>query len=201
MPVHGGQPALYGFDLSESLYYDARRKTGDAFYEILGDAPGYSLKVGINSAEVSALPPIDFLFIDACHEHPWPALDLLSLSRFLKEGAVVALDDIELIFKDEPWARLQDGPRDLYRSWRGQKWIADETRNLGFLHYDKSTMLESLPACLSLEWNTSLGEAIARQFLAVCALIPGSSAIAAVIAAKALARFDQSAANSRPEKK
>jgi hypothetical protein len=88
-----------------------------------GDAPGYSLKVGINSAEVSALPPIDFLFIDACHEHPWPALDLLSLSRFLKEGAVVALDDIELIFKDEPWARLQDGPRDLYRSWRGQKWM------------------------------------------------------------------------------
>jgi predicted O-methyltransferase YrrM len=181
---NGGQPAVYGFDLSESLYYDARRKTGDAFYEILGDAPGYSLKVGINSAEVSALPPIDFLFIDACHEHPWPALDLLSLSRFLKEGAVVALDDIEMIFKNEPWARLQDGPRDLYRSWRGQKWIADKTRNLGFLHYDKSIMLKSLPACLSLEWNTSLSEAITRQFLAVCALIPGSSAIAEVIAAK-----------------
>jgi hypothetical protein len=106
------------------------------------------------------------------------------LSRFLKESAVVALDDIELIFKNEPWARLQDGPRDLYRSWRGKKWIADETPNLGFLHYDKSIMLRSLPACLSLEWNTSLSEAIIRQFLAVCARVPGSSAIADVIAAK-----------------
>jgi hypothetical protein len=72
---------------------------------------------------------------------------------------------------------------------------------LGFLHYDKSVMLESLPACLSLEWNTSLSEAITRQFLAVCALIPGSSAIADVIAAKASAGFDQSAATRRPEKK
>ena len=149
---------------------------------------------------MSALPPIDFLSIDACHEHPWPALDLLSLSRFLKEGAVVALDDLELIFENESWARLQDGPRDLYRSWRGQKWIADETRNLGFLNYDKSIMLESLPACLSLEWNTSLSEAITRQFLAVCSLIPGSSAIADVIAAKSFVGFDQSAAITRPEK-
>jgi Methyltransferase domain len=167
-------------------HYDASRKTGDAFYEILGDAPGYSLTVGIYSAGVSGLPAIDFLFIDACHQHPWPALDLLSLSRFLKEGTVVALDDIELIFKNEPWARLQDGPRDLYRSWRGRKWIADETRNLGFLHYDKSIMLESLPSCLSLDWNTSLSEGISRQYLGVCALIPGSSAIANVIAEQSM---------------
>jgi hypothetical protein len=149
---------------------------------------------------VSALPPIDFLFIDACHQHPWPALDLLALSRFLKEGAVVALHDIQLIFKKKSWARRQDGPRDLYRSWRGQKWIADESRNLGFLRYDRSAMLESLPSCLSLDWNTPLDEATARQFLAVCALIPGSSAIADVIAAKASAGFDQSAATRRPEK-
>jgi predicted O-methyltransferase YrrM len=181
---NGGRPAVYGFDLSESLYYDARRKTGDAFYEILGDAPGYSLTVGISSAGVSGLPAIDFLFIDACHQHPWPALDLLSLSRFLKQGAVVGLHDIELIFKKKTWARLQDGPRDLYRSWRSQKWIADETRNLGFLHYDKRIMLESLPSCLSLDWNTSLSEGISRQYLGVCALIPGSSAIADVIKAK-----------------
>jgi predicted O-methyltransferase YrrM len=182
----GGQPAVYGFDLSESLYYDARRKTGDAFYEILGDAPGNSPTVGIYSAGVSDLPAIDFLFIDACHQHPWPALDLLSLSRFLKQGAVVALHDIELIFKKRSWARLQDGPRDLYRSWRSQKWIADETRNLGFLLYDRRAMLESLPSCLSLDWNTSLSEEISRQYLGVCALIPGSSAIADVIAEQSL---------------
>jgi predicted O-methyltransferase YrrM len=180
----GTQPALYGFDLADTLYYDNRRKTGDAFYEILGDAPGYWLKVGINSAEVSALPPIDFLFIDACHQHPWPALDLLSFSRFLKKGAVIALHDIELIFHQEEWARLQDGPRDLYRSWRGQKWIADESVNLGFLHYDNGVMLESLPSCLSLDWNTPLDETTTHQFLAICALIPGCSAIADVITAK-----------------
>jgi hypothetical protein len=43
----GVQPALYTFDLAKNLYYDASRRSGDAFYEILGDAPGYCLNVGI----------------------------------------------------------------------------------------------------------------------------------------------------------
>jgi hypothetical protein len=57
---------------------------------------------------------------------------------------------------------------------------------LGFLLYDRRAMLESLPSCLSLDWNTSLSEEISRQYLGVCALIPGSSAIADVIAEQSL---------------
>jgi hypothetical protein len=182
----GAQPALYAFDLAKCLYYDASRRSGDAFYEILGDAPGYFLNVGLTSAEVSDLPPVDFLFIDACHQHPWPALDLLSLSRYLKEGAIVALHDLELIFQEYSWARQQDGPRDLYRSWIGKKWLGDRAPNVGFLYFEKRAMLESLVPCLSLDWNTIPNESCIRHFLDICELIPGSSLIANVISAKGL---------------
>jgi hypothetical protein len=110
------------------------------------------------------------------------------LSRYLKEGAIVALHDLELIFQEFSWAREMDGPRDLYRSWSGKKWLADRAPNVGFLYFEKSVMLDSLVPCLSLDWNTTPNKSCLRRFLAICELVPGSSRIADAIGAKGLGR-------------
>jgi hypothetical protein len=157
-------PELYAFDRAESLYYDKSRKTGDAFYEMLGPQPGYRLDPTRTTASITGLPSnIDFAFIDAEHRHPWAALDVLSVCRFLSSDATIALHDLDMIFKND-WKYL-NGPRDLYRVWQGDKYKPQECENLGFIRRGEDRMIvESVRACLLVDGDRRIAAKTARKF-------------------------------------
>jgi predicted O-methyltransferase YrrM len=89
------------YDVSPYLYFDDSRSPGDAAREILPPdllehvafrVPG----TAVDLREEFEADSIEFLFVDAAHDHPWPALDLLATLDRLKPGAIVALHDINL---------------------------------------------------------------------------------------------------------
>lgn len=180
-------PALYSFDLEEDLYFDSSRKTGSAFYEIHGARPGFTLKTRVTSADIAAneIPnKIDFAFIDAHHGTPWPALDLLSVLRFLKPGAVIALHDIRMPFKRK-WAdQNKNGPRDLYRSWYGEKWRYELCANLGFLRFSSAhDATQSIASTLEIDWDVKIDKSIQSKFSRIASeLDSNASRILTVIA-------------------
>jgi hypothetical protein len=109
---------------------DKQRKTGETFYEIHGpQASGFQLRTSVISADIDVPEKVDFLFIDANHRSPWPALDLLAASRFLAPRAIIALDDVNMPICTS--CKDTNGPRDLYRAWFGKKWCYASEPNIG----------------------------------------------------------------------
>jgi predicted O-methyltransferase YrrM len=146
-------PRLYSFDLSEPCYFNPDKKTGEAMTEIYGQPEGFKLQTGVTAADIKGIPEkVDFLFIDASHLHPWAALDLLSLSRFLKPGGVVALHDILLPVRNK--TGNHNGPRDLYRAWTGKRIHYDVAPNLGIVEYrDNEELAASLIGAFQVTWE------------------------------------------------
>ena len=89
------------FDASDRFYADPSRPVGDAARELLPAELMRRItfrnpKTAFNIRDHYAPDSLDFLFIDANHNHPWPTLDLLACLDYLRPGATVVLHDINL---------------------------------------------------------------------------------------------------------
>lgn len=96
----GPRRKLFTYDISPEFYADHSHRTGDAAREIVdghvlaqisfrnGSAATLTADHGVDS--------VDFLFLDANHKHPMPAIDLLAAIDSLRPGAEVVLHDINL---------------------------------------------------------------------------------------------------------
>lgn len=114
---------------------------------------------------------IDFAFIDAGHNHPWPTLDLLALLPLLKPGAWVALHDIILsetrlgVYRH---GRVR-GPATLFHTWRGVKrdgaTLNPPTPNLGFLQIPENIndAKDWVVASLTEEWDVAPPYAVLKK--------------------------------------
>jgi predicted O-methyltransferase YrrM len=107
------------YDISPSYYADRRRRAGSAAKELLSDDqlahirfrnPATALDVG----DDYPVDSLGFVFIDAAHKHPWPALDLLAVLTSLRPGAEVVFHDINLPLINSDW-----------QAW-GVKYLFDE---------------------------------------------------------------------------
>jgi predicted O-methyltransferase YrrM len=96
------------YDISPGYYADRRRRAGSAAMELLSPDqlahvefrnPATALDVGDDHPEDS----LGFVFIDAAHKHPWPALDLLAVLGSLRPGAEVVFHDINLPLVNPDW--------------------------------------------------------------------------------------------------
>lgn len=92
---------VLSYDASPAFYADPSHRVGDAAREILGDEMLAHIEfrnpaIALDAARELGPDAVDFLFIDADHQHPWPALDLLAMLPSLRRGATVALHDINL---------------------------------------------------------------------------------------------------------
>jgi predicted O-methyltransferase YrrM len=92
---------VHTYDINTHFYADPSVRVGDATREMLDDellehvefhAPATAASV----REHHDADSIRFAFIDASHQHPWPALDLLAMLVCLRPGAEVLLHDINL---------------------------------------------------------------------------------------------------------
>lgn len=152
---HGNDWELHTVDAMEVCYFDNSRTIGQAALEMLGDLPNIHFHRSCTALDIQRIlggREADFVFVDASHASPWAAADLLGVLPNLRVGAIVALHDVLLPFK--PGYAHQNGPRDLFRTWRGQKWVEPSAPNLGFLRFtDLRQALTDIAACLQADWD------------------------------------------------
>lgn len=100
LALRGDDFYVSSFDLYRTWNRDESRAVGDAAREIVPELMDHiSFLTEKTCADISdRFEPgtVDFLFIDANHGHPFPALDLLVPLDRLAPGAIVVLDDINL---------------------------------------------------------------------------------------------------------
>jgi predicted O-methyltransferase YrrM len=165
-------PRLYAFDLSATCYFDKSerpKKTGAAFAEVHGHEDGFHLTTGVTAADIQFDKEAEFLFVDANHDTPWAALDVMSLCRYLKPGSMIALHDTIMILRkqvvDQHYGLKKNGSRDIWRAWQGEHHCWDYAPNLGFMRFEGSQMaMESVIYSLGNSWDTKLSEEQAEKF-------------------------------------
>jgi predicted O-methyltransferase YrrM len=194
-------PKLFSFDLSRECYFDKERLTGDALREMIGDRNGYVLKTGLTTAEIEdamVSEQVQFAFIDASHKTPWAALDLLSVSRFLAPKSLIAFHDMDMIFKKST-RRNNNGSRDIFRCWIGNKYRYDGVTNLGFVVYegDREALLLSIGASLLCDWDEALPDHLVAKFSRLLDSESVSSAAARFVQSAMLSKIN-SARHFRP---
>jgi predicted O-methyltransferase YrrM len=92
---------VHSYDVDTQFYADRSRGVGDGAREMLD--PGLLAHITFHAPATAAtvrdqhdLDSIEFAFIDASHQHPWPSLDLLAMLACLRPGGEVLLHDIDL---------------------------------------------------------------------------------------------------------
>jgi predicted O-methyltransferase YrrM len=127
---------VLSYDISPTFYGDQSKQVGDAAREQL--APGLLNHIEFRHPftatalkEFHEPNELRFLFIDANHKHPWPALDLLAALDCLDRGATVVLHDINLPLLHPEFANW--GVKYLFDDLRVEKRTADgeQTPNIG----------------------------------------------------------------------
>ena len=149
---------LYAFDNLERYYADHSRRLGDYLYEQFGTLPAnLTLASGIASTEIRAWPGrphrFDLVFLDACHLHPWPCKDLLSILDIVAPGAWIVLHDVWLPLLQRQ--SRQFGPLYLYQMWPGEKCApSGNCANIGAIRLfaDSSASAAALISCCKIPW-------------------------------------------------
>lgn len=148
---------IHTVDMMERCYFDDSKIVGQAAIEMFGPTSKivfHRSTTAFDLANILGDSIVDFAFIDASHSSPWAAIDLLSIVPNLKRGAIIALHDLLLPFR-EGYSH-QNAARDLFRVWRGQKWIDPRAPNLGLIRYsDERQALGDISACLQGDWDVA----------------------------------------------
>lgn len=156
---------LHTFDLMERCYFDDTKIVGQAAKEMLDETDNVKFYRSTTSLDIKRKigeRKVDFVFIDASHSSPWAAVDLLGVLSNLRRGAIVALHDIMLPFRNG--YSNQNASRDLSRNWRGQKWVDETAPNLGMLRfYDLSQALTDIATCLQADWDADRNPEMLRN--------------------------------------
>lgn len=92
---------VVSYDIDPMFYADRTIRTGEGARaqlpkKLLDHIEFRNPAVATDARRDFAKDPIEFLFIDANHEHPWPVLDLYAMLDCLAPDATVLLHDINL---------------------------------------------------------------------------------------------------------
>jgi len=118
--VLGAPGHLRTYDLRDRLWFDEEREVGCMIGTVLGEDP---MQVGPSIASVTGgisadvalhleAGSVDFAFVDANHQHPWPILDTLMLLPLMRAGALIAHHDLQLYL--DPANNVGQGPKILF---------------------------------------------------------------------------------------
>lgn len=168
---------LHSFDVSPHCYFDPARPSGSAT-DTMTPSLKDRLRVHVGDARHAAGslaaegPAFDLAFIDACHDHPWPTLDLLWIAPLLRPGAWVVLHDVAYARmldqrrarENRPPKRSEYGPEALFESWPGAKVVGDGwAGNIGAIRIDDPAGLTPrlLHAALERPWEKQIPPEIA----------------------------------------
>jgi len=157
---------VISYDISPTFYADRSKRVGDAareqlLPELMKHVTFRHPAFALNLRQHHGNDAIKFLFIDANHKHPWPALDLLAALDCLSPGAVVVLHDINLPI-EHPEIQIW-GAKYLFDDLKVEKEVpqACEVPNIGSIKIpeDKEQFRAQLLQILfAHEWETDVRE-------------------------------------------
>lgn len=132
---------LSSFDIGRTVFQAPDMAIGHLVRETFPEGtPAWRLNTGMMSSDVARTieGKADFVFIDANHEHPWPAIDTLMAISFTKPGCLILHHDINL-----PRIRPEFdswGAAHLYDEWPGHKqsYPTDSLATSGAIVLNKS---------------------------------------------------------------
>jgi hypothetical protein len=152
---YAAAPVLYGIDLGVHTYFDAGRAIGEALQEFPELLPYHRLHTGKTALDVPELvaAPVDFVYIDANHSHPWAAIDCLCTLPRLRTGAVIGFHDVAKI------DTLARSGLYTYESLDlpGEANTTDDRYGTGIRIYDGDfeRLLDGLLLAFSLPWHSN----------------------------------------------
>jgi len=111
-----GPASITSYDIAHKFWMDPSKEVGYLVKKIAdSSATEITLRRGKLSLDISSdFEPgsIDFAFIDANHQHPWPLIDTLAILPLMREGAYIVHHDLQL-YRDRNWTP-GIGPKVLY---------------------------------------------------------------------------------------
>jgi predicted O-methyltransferase YrrM len=156
----GREWTLDTIDYGERCYFDPSRLVGECIHELASQLPQIKIhrsKTSLDIPDFIGKKEFDFAYIDGSHSSPWAAIDLIGLLPKLSDNSVVCLDDIALPF--QPGYSHQNAARDLFRAWRGPKWIDQRAPNLGILKISsKAQAAGDAASVLLTDWDEGLSD-------------------------------------------
>jgi predicted O-methyltransferase YrrM len=157
---------VVSYDISPTFYLRPEKKVGDAAREQL---PPELLRHIVVCAPADAADirrryadnEVSFMFIDANHQHPWPALDLIAALDCLAPGAVVVMHDINLPLVHPEFAHW--GAKHVFDNLDVIKTVSEETPfpNIGCITIpeDKQRLQQQVINIIhSHEWESRVPE-------------------------------------------
>jgi len=169
---------VVSYDIEPDVYYDASRRVGDAARELLPEPLMRQVEfrnpaTALDVAEENGRGQIGFIFIDANHQHPWPALDLLATLDSLAPGAVVVLHDVNLPLIHPEFADW--GVKFLFDELDVEKATPDlDPPNIGSITipHDKEALRRQLLELVAAhEWGVAVPEHVTRRLLPAAAVV------------------------------
>jgi predicted O-methyltransferase YrrM len=164
---------VISYDLRRYFHPDPSKAAGAAIHEMLD--PELAARVEFRSPAISMTlwkyhqeNEIEFLFIDANHDHPWPALDLLAVLDLVRPGAEVALHDINLPVLHPNYQNW--GAKHLFDDLDLEKYAdeASDPPNIGsvVIPEDKAAVREQLIEIVRAhDWGVNIPEEITAPLL------------------------------------
>ncbi|WP_238366657.1 class I SAM-dependent methyltransferase [Mesobacterium pallidum] len=113
--IGGGR--IDSYDLAQNYYVDPSKKVGYLVDEIAQQSKTVvDIHRGHTAVDVGEswdpARPIDFCFIDASHQHPWPLIDTLCVMPYVRPGGLLAQHDL-MMYIDKT-NKLAIGPKMLF---------------------------------------------------------------------------------------
>jgi predicted O-methyltransferase YrrM len=153
---------LCGIDFGSHCYFDENRRIGEVVEDCFPDLlPHFDLHTGKTALDADDViqRPVDFVYIDADHRHPWASIDLLFLLPHLKEGAVVGFHDTNAsVLTSHAHAAVYT-----YNSLDAEKFndVEYDTLGSGFCVYRAdSGFVDSLLKSFLLPWEIRIDEQV-----------------------------------------
>ena len=153
----GERAKVYGIDVADRVYYAPEKKIGalvDEQYPELRSR--LTLFLGRSCVDIPELfdDPIDFVYIDGLHSHPWPVLDALNSLTRIAEGGIIAMDGVRF------GAPAHNGSAYFYHHYQGDKQTCEGVQTGAVSVHDRDALFEHCCEVLELGWEVNVGEQV-----------------------------------------
>ena len=151
---------VYGIDVANTVYYAPEKAVGALIDEAYPEFKSrYHLFLGKDSTDIPTLipEPIDFVFVDTLHAHPWPTVDVLNALTRIGDGGIVALDGVHF------GAPGHDGSAFFFHHYGGDKQTCDAVQTGALQVHDRRALFDHCCEVLELAWQTDVGSDTLRR--------------------------------------
>ena len=151
---------VYGIDIAETVYYAPDKAVGALVHEAYPELePRFRLFPGRDSTDIPELlaGPLDLVFVDTLHAHPWPTLDVLNALTRVGDGGIVALDGVHF------GAPGHDGSAFFFHHYAGDKQTCDVVQTGALRVRDRQALLDHCCEVLELGWQADVGSRTLRR--------------------------------------